>query len=483
MNSIYINGSWLEGKGSVRSIVNPATEEVIASIRDADASQVDQAAAAALNCFETSSWRFDAEARKQVLLQAASILLKRKKEAAALETQNTGKPICEAELDIEDTAACLQYYAGLLPDFLTETREMEDGTTSIVSKEAIGACGLIVPWNFPLLLGIWKVAPALAAGNTIVYKPSELTPLSALLLAEVLEEAGLPPGVFQLVTGDGTVGKALVDHPALTKISFTGSAATGRSIYASCAASMKQVSLELGGKSPLLVFDDVSVEKAVSWAVFAAFFNQGEVCVAAPRFLVQDTIIDSFQEKLVEQLQQLKTGDPQLPDTELGPVISRDHYDQVSDAVRQAEAEGAERLCGGETLQGPGFFLDPVVLTGVTQSMAVVQEEIFGPVATIQSFADPEEAAALANGTPYGLAAGILTENKQLASWVQARLQAGIIWVNSYHTPYVNAPWGGVKASGIGRELGPEGLVSFTEYKHTNYSDSLSSPGWYHFEK
>lgn len=483
MNSIYINGSWLEGKGSVRSIVNPATEEVIASIRDADASQVDQAAAAALNCFETSSWRFDAEARKQVLLQAASILLKRKKEAAALETQNTGKPIREAELDIEDTAACLQYYAGLLPDFLTETREMEDGTTSIVSKEAIGACGLIVPWNFPLLLGIWKVAPALAAGNTIVYKPSELTPLSALLLAEVLEEAGLPPGVFQLVTGDGTVGKALVDHPALTKISFTGSAATGRSIYASCAASMKQVSLELGGKSPLLVFDDVSVEKAVSWAVFAAFFNQGEVCVAAPRFLVQDTIIDSFQEKLVEQLQQLKTGDPQLPDTELGPVISRDHYDQVSDAVRQAEAEGAERLCGGETLQGPGFFLDPVVLTGVTQSMAVVQEEIFGPVATIQSFADPEEAAALANGTPYGLAAGILTENKQLASWVQARLQAGIIWVNSYHTPYVNAPWGGVKASGIGRELGPEGLVSFTEYKHTNYSDSLSSPGWYHFEK
>lgn len=483
MNSIYINGSWLEGKGSVRSIVNPATEEVIASIRDADASQVDQAAAAALNCFETSSWRFDAEARKQVLLQAASILLKRKKEAAALETQNTGKPIREAELDIEDTAACLQYYAGLLPDFLTETREMEDGTTSIVSKEAIGACGLIVPWNFPLLLGIWKVAPALAAGNTIVYKPSELTPLSALLLAEVLEEAGLPAGVFQLVTGDGTVGKALVDHPALTKISFTGSAATGRSIYASCAASMKQVSLELGGKSPLLVFDDVSVEKAVSWAVFAAFFNQGEVCVAAPRFLVQDTIIDSFQEKLVEQLQQLKTGDPQLPDTELGPVISRDHYDQVSDAVRQAEAEGAERLCGGETLQGPGFFLDPVVLTDVTQSMAVVQEEIFGPVATIQSFADPEEAAALANGTPYGLAAGILTENKQLASWVQARLQAGIIWVNSYHTPYVNAPWGGVKASGIGRELGPEGLVSFTEYKHTNYSDSLSSPGWYHFEK
>lgn len=483
MNSIYINGSWLEGKGSVRSIVNPATEEVIASIRDADASQVDQAAAAALNCFETSSWRFDAEARKQVLLQAASILLKRKKEAAALETQNTGKPIREAELDIEDTAACLQYYAGLLPDFLTETREMEDGTTSIVSKEAIGACGLIVPWNFPLLLGIWKVAPALAAGNTIVYKPSELTPLSALLLAEVLEEAGLPAGVFQLVTGDGTVGKALVDHPALTKISFTGSAATGRSIYASCAASMKQVSLELGGKSPLLVFDDVSVEKAVSWAVFAAFFNQGEVCVAAPRFLVQDTIIDSFQEKLVEQLQQLKTGDPQLPDTELGPVISRDHYDQVSDAVRQAEAEGAERLCGGETLQGPGFFLDPVVLTDVTQSMAVVQEEIFGPVATIQSFADPEEAAALANGTPYGLAAGILTENKQLASWVQARLRAGIIWVNSYHTPYVNAPWGGVKASGIGRELGPEGLVSFTEYKHTNYSDSLSSPGWYHFEK
>lgn len=483
MNSIYINGSWLEGNGSVRSIVNPATEEVTASMRDADAPQVDQAAAAALDCFETSSWRFDAEARKKVLLQAASILLKRKKEAAALETQNTGKPIREAELDIEDTAACLQYYAGLLPDFLTETREMEDGTTSIVSKEAIGACGLIIPWNFPLLLGIWKIAPALAAGNTIVYKPSELTPLSALLLTEVLEEAGLPAGVFQLVTGDGTVGKAMVDHPALTKISFTGSAATGRSIYASCAASMKRVSLELGGKSPLLVFDDISVEKAVSWAVFAAFFNQGEVCVAAPRFLVQDTIIDSFQEKLVEQLQQLKTGDPQLPDTELGPVISRNHYDQVSDAVRQAEAEGAERLCGGEPLQGPGFFLDPVVLTGVTQSMAVVQEEIFGPVATIQSFADPEEAVALANGTPYGLAAGILTENKQLASWVQARLQAGIIWVNSYHTPYVNAPWGGVKASGIGRELGPEGLVSFTEYKHTNYSGSLSSPGWYHFEK
>ncbi|WP_252312552.1 aldehyde dehydrogenase [Sinobaca sp. H24] len=483
MKSIYINESWQEGNGPVRSIVNPASEDAIASIKDADALQVDKAASAALECFEHSSWRFDASARKQVLLQAASILLKRKDEAAALETRNTGKPIREAELDIEDTAACLQYYAGLLPDFLTETREMEDGTTSLVTKEAIGACGLIIPWNFPLLLGIWKVAPALAAGNTIVYKPSELTPLTAVLLVEILEEAGLPAGVFQLVTGDGTVGKAIVDHPALTKISFTGSVSTGRSIYASCAESMKRVSLELGGKSPLLVFDDVSVEKAVSWAVFAAFFNQGEVCVAAPRFLVQETILDSFQEKLVEQLLQLKAGDPLLPDTELGPVISRRHYEQVSTAVAQAEDAGAQRLCGGRKLDGPGFYLDPVILTGVTQSMDIVQEEIFGPVATIQSFADPEEAVALANGTPYGLAAGILTENKQLADWVQARLQAGIIWINSYHTPYVNAPWGGVKASGIGRELGPEGLTSYTEYKHTNYSSSLSSPGWYHFEK
>jgi betaine-aldehyde dehydrogenase len=476
---MFINGSWVEGEGGTRQILNPATEMVLAEVTEASAVQVNQAVNAARWASDKSDWAHNTELRVTVLRKLANLIELSAEEMAKLETQNTGKPIRESQLDISDSVACLRYYAGLAENKEVWQKEMFDGTISRVTEEPIGVCSLIVPWNFPLLLGIWKLAPALAAGNTVVFKPSELTPLSFLKLTILMEEAGMPPGVFNLLTGDAEVGKALVQHPLVDKISFTGGSKTGQWIYGECARTMKRVSLELGGKSPLIIFDDADLETAVDWAMFGAFFNQGQVCVASSRILVHERLQDTFLERMSERLSNLKIGDPLDESTEMGPIISKNHLERIQKFIDIGSSEGATLYCGGAQIFDKGYYMKPAVFINVKQDMRIVQEEIFGPVITIQSFTTEMEAVTLANGTAYGLAAGVLSKDLEKAERVANQLKAGTIWVNGYHTPHIEAPWGGFKQSGIGRELGPYGLSAFTELKHVNINGSLQPNGWY----
>lgn len=484
MGHNWINGEWEQGNGKRLEIKNPATAEIEEIVFEADDLQVKKAAESAYQAFSSNSWRYNFKLRKKVLEKAASILEEKAEKVATIESIDTGKPIKEARVDVEDVVHCLRYYAGLIPDSLSKTLKMEDGTESEIKSEPIGVCGLIVPWNFPLLLGVWKLAPALAAGNAVVFKPSELTPMSMIEFTKALMEAGIPDGIFNLVIGGREVGQAIVENPRVKKISFTGSVETGKRIYQRCAEDLKKVSLELGGKSPLIVWNDVDIEKTAEWAVFGALFNQGEVCVAAPRLLLHQDIYDPLKKVLLEKISQVNIGDPLKEGTEFGPLISESHVKKVTAYIEKGLEGGASLLYGGKVLaEKKGYFIEPAVFEEVDQSMEIVQEEIFGPVITLQSFETKEEAVELANGTNYGLAAGIFTESSERGRWIAERLEAGIIWINSYHTPYVDAPWGGVKQSGIGRELGPEGLISFTEYKHVNKSVSIDSLGWYQFKR
>lgn len=480
MTKLYIDGQWTFGKGNKREIINPANEEVIVNVPDATEEQVSLAIDSALNAFEQTDWQTNVNQRVDVLRRTADIMQRNADELAQLETTNTGKPIREARLDVEDSIACIRYYAELVENRTPWTQVMPDGTTSYVIEEPVGVTGLIVPWNFPLLLTVWKLAPALAAGNTVVLKPSELTPLSVIRLAEMFQEAGLPEGILNLVYGAGTIGEVIVRDSRVNKVSFTGSVSTGQKIFAQSAETMKRVSLELGGKSPLIIFDDVDLDYAAEWMIFGAFFNQGEVCVASSRILVSEKIVEALTERIIQRAQNIKIGDPNLEETELGPLISASHLENVQSYVEIGKNEGARCLTGGKVIEHKsGYFYKPTVFVDVTQDMRIVQEEIFGPVVTIQSFKDEEEAIKLANGTKFGLAAGIFTEDIERANRVLAKIKAGTIWVNGYHTPYVEAPWGGFKYSGIGRELGPQGLANYVEYKHVNTVPKLSQLGWY----
>ncbi|MCQ6267813.1 aldehyde dehydrogenase family protein [Fictibacillus sp. WQ 8-8] len=476
----YIGGKWVAGEGTKRQIINPANESLIVEVQEASREQTEEAVKAARQAFETSSWPADVQRRVNSLHQLADLLEIKAEQFAAAETTNTGKPIRESRLDVNDTVTCLRYYADLASSRKPWEKEMHDGTTSKVMEEPIGVCALIVPWNFPLLLGIWKIAPALTAGNTVVFKPSEITPVSALMFTELIDQCDFPAGVFNLVLGTGQpVGETLVSHPDVDKVSFTGGSETGRKVNEQCARSFKRVSLELGGKSPLIVLEDADIEAAVEWSVFGAFFNQGQVCVASSRILVHQSIYHRFLDGLLNKLQQVKLGDPRDEETEMGPVISAVHQAKIEKYIELGKEEGAVLLHGGERQGNTGYYLTPAVFTEVSQHMRILQEEIFGPVVTIQAFTSDNEAIELANGTVYGLAAGVLSQDTERAERIASRLKAGTIWINSYHTPYVEAPWGGYKQSGIGRELGPQGLSGFTEVKHVNVSKELQPVGWY----
>jgi betaine-aldehyde dehydrogenase len=479
---LFINGKMIKGEGNARILINPATGQELVTIYEATVEQVEMAIQAAKTAFSETDWKQDKEERAALLMKLAGKLEENLEELAKLETENTGKPIRESRLDIEDSAGCLKYYADLLRDQFSEMMEQWDGSASIVKNVPFGVTGLIVPWNFPLLLGIWKIAPALAAGNTVVFKPSELTPLSSIKLAELMGECGFPEGVFNLVLGDGkTAGETITASEDVQKISFTGGTDTGRLINEQCARSFKNVSLELGGKSPLIIFDDTDIDKAVEWAIFGAFFNQGEVCVASSRILVQEDIYSDFTEKLTEKTKKIKLGDPFSEETEMGPVISMDHLRKIESYVEKGKAEGAKLLTGGERTGKQGYYLTPVIFTDVTPDMEIVQEEIFGPFCVIQTFSSEEEAVEIANGTKYGLAAGILSKDVERAERVADQIDSGIIWINSYHTPFVNAPWGGFKQSGTGRELGPHGLAAYSQPKHLNTNAVMGELGWYKF--
>ena len=480
----YINGAFVNAKsGKTRNIINPATEEVMATVPDSQPEDADAAVQAARQAFDNNSWnRIYAGDRAKCLFRLSQLMRSNFDELVTLEVMNNGKPKREAEFDVDDAANCFEYYGGMATKIHGETMQTPPGNFSYVVREAIGVCAQIVPWNYPLLMAVWKLAPALAAGNTVVLKTSEITPLSALFLATLVKEAGFPDGVVNIITGDGPVcGNALVNHPLVDKIAFTGGTVTGKSIMRSAAESLKKITLELGGKNPAIVFDDCNLDLALDWTKFAAFANSGQVCSAGSRIYVQEGIYDAFVEKYVEGSRTIKIGNGLEDGIQMGPLVSAAHYEKVQRYIAIGKQEAAFLACGGGRPAHPekGYFLEPTVFTGVSHSMRIMREEIFGPVVCIQKFKTEKESIALANDTEYGLAAGIFTSQLTRAQRILPQLKAGILWVNYYHPTFNEQPWGGFKQSGNGRELGMYGMEAYLETKQININTEDHPVGWY----
>ncbi|MFC0865923.1 aldehyde dehydrogenase family protein [Sphaerimonospora cavernae] len=474
MADLFIGGAWTDAvEGGRRTIHCPADGSTVATVSEGTRADAEAAVAAARRAFDEGTWPLTpAGERGSLLLRVADLLARDKKEFARAESLDTGKRLVESEYDIDDVIACFRYFGGIAGT--AAGRVVETGRDDAVSQvvyEPIGVCGLITPWNYPLLQTSWKVAPALAAGNTFVLKPSELTPSTAILLMRTLEEAGLPAGVANLVLGPGPeAGAPLAEHPAVDMVSFTGGLATGRRVMAAAAATVKRVALELGGKNPNIVFADADVETAVDFALTAVFLHSGQVCSAGARLLVEDSLHDAFVDEVVRRAELIRLGGPFDPEAQTGPLISAAHLAKVEEYVAAGLAEGAVLRCGGGRPDEPGlaggFYYRPTVLDECRRDMRVVREESFGPVLTVERFSGEDEAVALGNDTDYGLAGAVWTTDAGRARRVAARLRHGTVWINDYH-PYVpRAEWGGFKQSGIGRELGPTGLDEYREIKH-----------------
>ncbi|WP_366657923.1 betaine-aldehyde dehydrogenase [Fodinicurvata sp. EGI_FJ10296] len=447
---------------------NPATGAVLATVTEADGAIVDQAVADAQRGFLEWSALSGAE-RGRRLWQASRIVRDRRDKLARLEVQDTGKPIAEApEADIDSCADCIEYFAGAASKI--EGRHMDlGGDFAYTRREPLGVCAGIGAWNYPIQIAGWKSAPALAAGNAMVYKPSEMTPLTTLELANIYIEAGVPAGVFNVVQGTGAVGSALASHPGIAKVSFTGSVPTGRRVMADAAETLKDVTMELGGKSPLIVFDDASIEDAVNASMLANFYTQGEICTNGTRVFLQEGIADAFLERLLEKTARLRIGDPGDPETDIGSLISPTHMGKVLDFINGGVAAGAKLLCGGKQVTTPpldkGSFVEPTVFDGCTDDMHLVREEIFGPVMSVLRFSDEAEVVRRANGTDFGLAAGVFTANIQRGHRMAAALKTGTCWINSYNLTPIEMPVGGVKQSGIGRENSMVAIDHYTQLK------------------
>ncbi|MGG0462980.1 aldehyde dehydrogenase family protein [Priestia aryabhattai] len=482
--NMYINGEWRKAEKQ-RSTVNPATGEVIGYAAEGSAEDMKAAIEAAREAFDSGIWsETSASERAAILFKIADKLEEAKEELAALETMDNGKPYREAEADVEDAAACFRYYAGLITKPDGQTYSVPAPMQAMVIKEPIGVCGLIVPWNYPLLMSVWKIAPALAAGNTIVFKPSEVTPVTPTKLFEILESVGLPKGVANLVMGAGdTVGNTLIQDKRVDKISFTGGTVTGKHIMRQAAENVTKVSLELGGKSPNIIFADADFETAVDYALFGIFAGSGQICAAGSRILVEESIAERFIERFAERAQKIKVGNGMDQEIEMGPLVSEEHMKKVLKYIEIGKQEGAHLVCGGDRITSSGlekgFFVEPTVFSSVTSNMKIVQEEIFGPVVVIQTFKDEKEAIKFANDTEYGLAGSVFTKDGAKALRVIKKLRAGITWVNTYHFTFNEAPWGGYKQSGIGRGLGTFGLEEFQEVKQINISLQVEPIGWF----
>ncbi|MEB4857428.1 MULTISPECIES: aldehyde dehydrogenase family protein [Priestia] len=482
--NMYINGEWRKAEKQ-RSTVNPATGEVIGYAAEGSAEDMKAAIEAAREAFDNGIWsETSASDRAAILFKIADKLEEAKEELATLETMDNGKPYREAEADVEDAAACFRYYAGLITKPDGQTYSVPAPMQAMVIKEPIGVCGLIVPWNYPLLMSVWKIAPALAAGNTIVFKPSEVTPVTPTKLFEILESVGLPKGVANLVMGAGdTVGNTLIQDKRVDKISFTGGTVTGKHIMRQAAENVTKVSLELGGKSPNIIFADADFETAVDYALFGIFAGSGQICAAGSRILVEESIAERFIERFAERAQKIKVGNGMDQEIEMGPLVSEEHMKKVLKYIEIGKQEGARLVCGGNRITSSGlekgFFVEPTVFSSVTSNMKIVQDEIFGPVVVIQTFKDEKEAIKLANDTEYGLAGSVFTTDGAKALRVIKKLRAGITWVNSYHFTFNEAPWGGYKQSGIGRGLGTFGLEEFQEVKQININLQVEPIGWF----
>ncbi|MFE6690393.1 aldehyde dehydrogenase family protein [Streptomyces sp. NPDC057743] len=451
---LFIDGEFTESAGGgLRKTVSPATEEVLAEYTQGTAEDVDRAVKAARKAFEKWSALPGAE-RAKYLFRIARLIQERSRELAVLETLDNGKPIRESrDSDLPLVAAHFFYYAGWA-DKLGHAGFGPD-------PRPLGVAGQVIPWNFPLLMLAWKIAPALACGNTVVLKPAETTPLSALFFADICRQAGLPKGVVNIVTGDGSTGAALVAHPDINKVAFTGSTGVGKAIARTVAGTEKKVTLELGGKAANIVFDDAPIDQAVEGIVNGIFFNQGHVCCAGSRLLVQESIQDELLDALKRRMATLRVGDPLDKNTDIGAINSAEQLARITELADAGEAEGAERWSPACELPGSGYWFAPTLFTGVTQAHRIAREEVFGPVLSVLTFRTPEEAVAKANNTPYGLSAGIWTEKGSRMLWMANQLRAGVIWSNTFNKFDPASPFGGYKESGHGREGGRHGLEAY----------------------
>ena len=467
---VFIDNEWRPAStGKTFPVVNPATEEVIADVQQGDAADVDAAVTAARKCFDSEAWRgLTGRKRARLLFKAADLLRERRDEIAKLETLHNGKTFFESKIEIAMTVETLRYYAGWADKLVGNTVPVDADALVYTMKEPVGVVGAIVPWNFPLNLASWKIGPALASGCTMVLKPASETPLTALAFAEILLEAGYPEGAFNVVPGPGsTAGSALVEHPGVDKIAFTGSTEVGRRIMAQAAATNKRISLELGGKSPNILFADADIDAATKGALTGIFYGKGEVCAAGSRLLVEKPVHGEVVEKLAAWAPKLAPGDPFDKQTRMGALVSGSQRDTVLGFIQKGIDEGARVVAGGNpaSLDGKGYFVEATVFDGVTPEMTIAREEIFGPVLAVLPFEDAADAVRLANQSSYGLASGIWTADIRKAHRVARELKAGTVWINTYHSYDPAAPFGGYKDSGFGREMGREGLDSYLETK------------------
>jgi aldehyde dehydrogenase (NAD+) len=452
----FVDGEFVDGGGEPLKTLNPATEEALAEVGTASQEDVDRAVAAARRAYEQVWGPMPGAERAKYLFRIARVVAERARELAVLETLDNGKPIRESrDVDVPTASAHLFHhagwadklgYAGLGPD-----------------PRPVGVVGAVIPWNFPLLMAAWKIAPALACGNTVVLKPAETTPLTALVLAEIAADAGLPPGVLNVLPGAGDVGAALVGHDGLDKVAFTGSTEVGKEIQRRLAGTGRRLTLELGGKAANIVYDDAPLDQAVDGVVDGIFFNQGHVCCAGSRLLVQESIEQEFMDLLRARIETLRVGDPLDKNTDVGAINSRPQLDKIVDLAAAGDAEGAQRWTSSCPLPERGLFFPPTVFSGVEQTMRVAREEIFGPVLSVLTFRTPDEAIAKANNTPYGLSAGIWTEKGSKALWTAQRVRAGVVWTNTFNRFDPTAPFGGYRESGFGREGGRVGLEAYLD--------------------
>jgi len=466
---LFIDGCWCAPETRQRlPVINPSTEETIAEVDAAGPADVDRAVRAASHAWR--AWKQTSGAARAAFLRAIARGVEASAEhLAALQSLNNGKPIAESRIDVGDVVATFDYYAGLA-ERLDEPGEAiaipSDRHRAVIRREPAGVVGLIVPWNFPMVTTAWKLAPALAAGCTVVLKPSEFTPLPELALAAIVEQAGLPPGVFNIVTGAGTdVGAALTTHPLIAKVSFTGSTAVGEQVMKAAAQSIKGVSLELGGKSSIVVFADADLDLAVDLVIGGAFFNAGQMCSATSRVLVERPLAQALIARLADRVARTVVGDPFAAAVQMGPLTNRAQHERVQRFIARGKADGASLVVQGQAPDGPGYFVQPTMFVDVPAGSAVWREEIFGPVLCVRSFDTEDEAIATANDTEFGLVASVVTRDAARGQRVAAALQAGVVWINAPQLIFPQTSWGGFKKSSIGRELGPFGLAAFQEIK------------------